>query len=194
MINSINDSLSFSQTSILGVLRHKEIDTSHRTLYSKLVDLKTGRSCSRHTEEQIKSALQITLPYIDLSLITVCIAAAVEQGKQPEEIWPILISDKWNEICDQSECYTAKLKRSSLMYVFVYYYPSLEVLSSLTGTVRFTSCRCYRDSIVHPVDNGILESVPESNAITTKSSEELHYTLRILLANREECHSYSFVL
>ena len=139
---------------------HKNVETSLESLQRQLLKLKTNRIDTGHTQEQTKRVLQSVSPYIELSLMSILIAAKIKQGKQSEEIWPLLASDKWNELCAQSDSFSSKLKQASLMYSLGFYHSSLDILSTLAGLTRFTLCRCYLDRPVNPLNNGLLQSVP----------------------------------
>ena len=146
----------------------ENVDTSLESLQRQLLKLKTNRIDTRHTQEQMKPVLQLMSPYIELSLVSILIAAEIKQGKQSEEIWPLLASDKWNELCAQSDSFSSKLKQASLMYSLGFYYSSLDILLTLAGLTRFTDCRCYEDRPVNPLNNGLLQSVPGHSCTTVE--------------------------
>ena len=56
----------------------------------------------------MKVALKLFLPYIDMSVLCICTAVAVKQSKSQAEIWSILSSDEWHELCTQSDSFSAK--------------------------------------------------------------------------------------
>ena len=153
-------SLSLYPKYPIGITIDENMETSLESLQRQLLKLKTNRIDTGHTQEQMKPVLQLMSPYIELSLMSILIAAKIKQGKQSEDIWPLLASDKWNELCAQSDSFSSKLKQASLMYSLGFYHSSLDILSTLAGLTRFTSCGCYHDRRVIPLNNGLLQSVP----------------------------------
>ena len=143
----------------------ENVDTSLESLQRQLLKLKTNGIDTGHTQEQMKPVLQIASPYIELSLMSILIAAEIKQGKQSEEIWPLLASDKWNELCAQSDSFSLKLKQASLMYSLGFYHSSLDILSTLAGLTRFTLCVCNPDRVVDPFDNGLLSCTIVENLL-----------------------------
>ena len=146
----------------------QRLDTPLDSFQRQLLKLKTNRIDTGHTQEQMKPVLQLMSPYIELSLMSILIAAEIKQGKQSEEIWPLLASDKWNELCAQSDSFSSKLKQASLMYSLGFYHSSLDILSTLAGLDRFTDCRCYDDRLVDPIVNGLPESIPGYSCTTVE--------------------------
>ena len=146
----------------------ENMETSLESLQRQLLKLKTNRIDTGHTQEQMKPAQQLMSPCIELSLMSILIAAEIKQGKQSEEIWPLLASDKWNELCAQSDSFSSKLKQASLMYSLGFYHSSLDILSTLAGLTRFTVCRCYHDRVENPMDNGLPELVSRHSCTTVE--------------------------
>ena len=138
----------------------ENMETPLESLQRQLLKLKTNGIDTGHTQEQMKPVLQFASPYIELSSMSILIAAEIKQGKQSEEIWPLLASDKWNELCAQSDSFSSKLKQASLMYSLGFYHSSLDILLTLAGLTRFTFCVCNPDRVVDPLNNGLLQSVP----------------------------------
>ena len=137
----------------------KDTGTSLESIQDKVIQFKTIQIFTVYTEEQVKRALRYIIPYLELSLLSTHVAAAIEQGKASEEILPVLASDKWHELCTKSDSFSSKLKQVSAMYIFGYHHDSIEILATLTGPVRFTNRVCYSDRIVDPTDNGLVQSV-----------------------------------
>ena len=139
----------------------KDTGTSLESIQDQVIQFKTIQIFTGYTEEQVKRALRYIVPYLELSLLSTHVAAAIEQCKASEEILSVLASDKWHELCTKSDSFSSKLKHASAMYILGYHHVSIEILATLTGLVRFTNCVCYSDRIVDPTDNGLVQSVQE---------------------------------
>ena len=69
-----------------------------------------------------------------------------------------------------SKCpsFSSRLKQASMLYMMGYYQTSLDVLSSLTGLVRYTVCECYldKDILVRPDEANLLETTRGISDVT----------------------------
>ena len=167
-LNCIQNAFEF-HTRLFLPLIHKEVEKSLELMQDRITKLKTRQIFTGHTEEQTDEALRYTMPFLELSLMSVRVAAAIEQGKPRGEIWPLLGSGSSSELCTQSDSFSSKRKHASLTYMLGYHHSSLKILAPLFGLARFTLCRCYTDRIVHPMDNGIVELVERLDNFTRKS-------------------------
>ena len=130
--------------------------TLNQTLKSISV-LRNTTTITRHTIEETQKAKSLILPYLELSLMSNSVAYAVDQNKPARDIWRLLTSIRWKEMCLSSDSFSSRLKQASMLYMMGYYQTSLDVLSSLTGLVRYTVCRCFMDKdIVVPSDGATL--------------------------------------
>ena len=95
-------------------------------------------------------------------------AYAVDRNKPARDIWRLLTSIRWKEICLPSDSLSARLKQASMLYMMGYYQTSLDVLSTLTGLVRHTYCRCYidKDICVRPDGATLLEATRGISDVT----------------------------
>ena len=141
--------------------------TLNQTLKSISV-LRNTTTITRHTIEETQKAKSLILPYLELSLMSNSVAYAVDQNKPARDIWRLLTSIRWKEICLSSDSLSARLKQASMLYIMGYYQTSLDVLSSLTGLVRYTGCRCYsdKDILVRPDGATLLEATPGISDVT----------------------------
>ena len=133
--------------------------TLNQTLKSTSV-LRTTTTITRHTIEETQKAKSLILPYLELSLMSNSVAYAVDQNKPARDIWRLLTSIRWKEMCLSSDSFSSRLKQASMLYMMGYYQTSLDVLSTLTGLVRYTVCGCYwdKDIFVRPDDATLLET------------------------------------
>ena len=141
--------------------------TLNQTLKSISV-LRTTTTITRHTIEETQKAKSLILPYLELSLMSNSFAYAVDQNKPARDIWRLLTSIRWKEMCLSSDSFSSKLKQASMLYMMGYYQTSLDVLSTLTGLVRFTVCRCYwdKDILVRPDGATLLETTRGISDVT----------------------------
>ena len=141
--------------------------TLNQTLKSISV-LRNTTTITRHTIEETQKAKSLILPYLELSLMSNSVAYAVDQNKPARDIWHLLTSIRWKEMCMSSDSLSARLKQASMLYMMGYYQTSLDVLSSLTGLVRHTYCRCYldKDIVVSPGGASLLEITRDISDVT----------------------------
>ena len=141
--------------------------TLNQTLKSISV-LRNTTTITRHTIEETQKAKSLILPYLELSLMSNSVAYAVDQNKPARDIWRLLTSIRWKEMCLLSDSFSSRLKQASMLYMMGYYQTSLDVLSTLTGFVRFTQCKCYwdKDILVRPDGATLLETTRGISDVT----------------------------
>ena len=115
---------------------------------------------TRHTLEETQQAKSLILPYLELTLMSNIVAYAVDQNEQNRDIRRLLTSIRWKEIGLSSDSFSSRLKQASMLYMLGDYQTSLNVLSSLTGLVRYSDCKCYLDEDIYvsPDDATLLET------------------------------------
>ena len=130
--------------------------------------LRTTTTITRHTIEETQKAKSLILPVLELSLMSNSVAYAVDQNKPARDIWRLLTSIRWKEMCLSSNSFSSRLKQASMLYMMGYYQTSLDVLSTLTGLVRYTVCKCYidKDILVLPDGATLLETTPGISDVT----------------------------
>ena len=141
--------------------------TLNQTLKSISV-LRNTTTITRHTIEETQKAKSLILPVLEVSLMSNSVAYAVDQNKPARDIWRLLTSIRWKEMCLSSDSFSSRLKQASMLYMMGYYQTSLDVLSTLTGLVRFTVCKCYWDKsiLVRPDDATLLETTRGISDVT----------------------------
>ena len=116
-----------------------------KNIYNFTQHLTHTDTITKHTVEETKRAVSYFVPYLELHLMTGIIALAKEQGKSREEIWQYLFSESWPQLSLRSDI-SVKLKQASFMYIFEYYYASLDILSSTELHGVYSMCNCYMSS------------------------------------------------
>ena len=141
--------------------------TLNQTLKS-ISTLRTTTTITRHTIEETQKAKSLILPYLEMSLMSNSVAYAVDQNKPARDIWRLLTSRRWKEMCVSSDSFSSKLKQASMLYRRGYYQTSLDVLSTLTGLVRHTVCICYmdKDILLRPDEATLLETTRDISDVT----------------------------
>ena len=135
-----------------------DIETTLNQILKSICSLRDTTRITRHTIEATRKAKLLMLPYLEIILMSNSVAYAVDQNKQ--YIWRLMTSIRWKEIFLSSDSFSSRLKHASMLYMLGYYQTSLDVLYTLTGLVRYTYCRCYKDKdiVVRPDDAILLET------------------------------------
>ena len=150
------------------LLCKRDIATTLNQTLKSISVLRNTTTITRHTIAETQKAKSLILPYLELSLMSNSVAYAVDQDKPARDIWRLLTSIRWKEMCVSSDSFSSKLKQASMLYMMGYYQTSLDVLSTLTGLVRYTGCRCYQDKdiVVRPDEANLLETTPGISDVT----------------------------
>ena len=155
----------------------RSLDSSLNEILKSISALLNTSTITRHTVEETQQAKSLILPYLELALMSNVVASAVDQNQNNIDIRRLLTSIRWKEMSLSSDSFssrlkqasmlymlgdyqTSRLKQASMLYMLGDYQTSLNVLSSLTGLVRYSVCKCYEDKdiVVLPDDATLLET------------------------------------
>ena len=138
----------------------RSLDSSLNKILKSIPALLNTSTITRHTVEETRRAKSLILPYLELALMSHVVASAVDQNEQNTDIRRLLTSIRWKEISLSSDSFSSRLKQAYMLYMLGDYQTSLNVLSSLTGLVRYTVCQCYwdKDIVVCPGEATLLET------------------------------------
>ena len=136
------------------------IESSLKKTLQSISALLNTPTITRHTLEETQQAKSFMLPYLELTLMSNRVACAVDQNEHNREIRRLLTSIRWKEISFSSDSFSSRLKQASMLYMLGDYQTSLNVLSSLTGLVRYSYCACSwdKDIFVSPDDATLLQA------------------------------------
>ena len=146
----------------------RSLDSSLNKILKSISALLNTSTITRHTVEETRRAKSLILPYLELSLMSSVVASAVDQNHQNTDIRRLLTSIRWKEISLLSDSFSSRLKQASMLYMLGDYQTSLNVLSSLTGLVRYSFCACYddKDIFVSTDDATLLETTRGISDVT----------------------------
>ena len=152
----------------------RHIETTLKHMLKSISTLRNTTTITRHTIEETQKVKALILPYLELKLMSTSVGYAVNQIKPARDIWRILTSIRWKEMCLSSDSFSSRLKQASLLYMMGYYQTSPDVLSTLTGLVRYTYCKCYHDKdILVPPDGATLLETTRGTCISKVTPEYL---------------------
>ena len=148
---------SFCATHLTNICDNMREPSLNRLLKS-ISSLRSTTTITRHTVDETQKAKSLILPYLELALMSNVVAYAADQ-KKGIDIWRLLASKRWRELRLSSDPFSSRLKQAALLHMLGYYKTSLDVLSSLTGLVRYTLCSHYTDQnkLVSPGVTGVME-------------------------------------
>ncbi|MEW8115744.1 MAG: hypothetical protein AB2792_01080, partial [Candidatus Thiodiazotropha sp.] len=113
-------------------------------IFSHIYDLSHAIPVTEHTNDQIRIAACIGLPYLEIFLISIIIANKFELG-EAETVVNLLLSFKWQELRNRSDSFTASLKQATFLYMVGQYKTCQEVLLppvSNRSSLQISHCSC----------------------------------------------------
>ena len=129
-----------------------------------------------YTTQEIQRAMNLILPYLEVSLISNGLALKIAQGETDCEILQqYLATDLWNIVCEHASI-TSRLKQATYLYVRGYFSASLDILQSLERCRFLSVCYCDVRNAVYPDVDALFAAIPDGQPVT------LEYHLNKLLA------------
>ena len=167
--NLCENTFDFGILHLTGIF-DRSLDSSLNKILKSISALLNTSTITSHTVEETQRAKSLMLPYLELSLLSNVVASAVDQNQNNTDIRRLLTSIRWKEISLSSDSFSSRLKQASMLYMLGDYQTSLNVLSSLTGLVRYSVCKCYEDKdiVVLPDDATLLETTRGIPDVTTQ--------------------------
>ena len=122
---------------------NKPTNAAAQGLYDLKVRLLLSERVTDHSVEEVRRAVSLLLPYVDIQLMSVLVVLAKRRSRSIAFIFSLLTSEKWHALSLESDMFSSKLKQASLLCMLEYYEMSLEILDTLENQMRQSVSACY---------------------------------------------------
>ena len=148
---------------------HTFSEHSHDVLQSLLNtirDLNRTDTITEHSREETRRAVNLVVPYVELSFLSTLIAKEASSSKENEKLWKYLACNKWRELRHSSDLLSSRLKQATLMYMLGFTHESFEILDYLLELISYppyivSVCYCRKFVPARSTPSAALESVED---------------------------------
>ena len=135
----------------------QDINVCIRSLRKAAEYLAKIKTVTEHSKQQTGVAVNKILPQIELSLMSNIVAKVShvtnDRNYSKDFLLRLLLSRKWQEISDNLDHFSPKLKQATFLGTLGYHEISLEILHQLEGlysSLMMSVCKCKKMQIVLP--------------------------------------------
>ena len=109
----------------------EDVETFARQQLQMIHRLKKIDTLAKHTKSETQRALDLVLPWVELSFMGNLVALVAKKENSIEDMKDILFSHQWKVIARGTNAYSAKLKQAAYMHQIGFQTASLEILNGL---------------------------------------------------------------
>ena len=138
---------------IMSICYDKDIDICVQQHLKMLKRLKEIDSLAEHSKNETQRALELALPYVELSFMDNLVAWTKKKESCQMDIEDVLYSQQWNDNAKISNAFSAKLKQASYMLLLGFRQASLQILETLKGLldlckISICGCRFFLNTVI----------------------------------------------